>query len=143
MRATKYADSKATLDAWIKFSEKGSVQADSSMLSRAFGNIADAALETLVATPSIENKAFFWEWQRKNESLLEQLNDVYFLYMSKLFTGKFLCHLSAGSFYTAFSKSLHYCRSLYLALDTRLLLDLAWLTFGRVTTTPITPKTRC
>ncbi|KAL9053204.1 MAG: hypothetical protein Q9206_004022, partial [Seirophora lacunosa] len=86
MRATKYADSKATLDAWIKFSEKGSVQADSSMLSRAFGNIADAALETLVATPSIENKAFFWEWQRKNESLLEQLNDVYFLYMSKLFT---------------------------------------------------------
>lgn len=89
MKATKYADSKETFDAWKEFSERESVQADSSMLSTALGKIADAALEILMATPSQENKALFWDWQRRNETLLEQLNDVYFLYMSKLFTGRF------------------------------------------------------
>ncbi|KAL8977465.1 MAG: hypothetical protein Q9205_006739, partial [Flavoplaca limonia] len=88
MKATQYADSKETFDAWIEFSERDAVQADSSMLSTALGKIADAALEMLVADPSVENKALFWEWQRRNELLLEQSDDVYFLYMSKLLNGQ-------------------------------------------------------
>ncbi|KAL8866791.1 MAG: hypothetical protein Q9198_008756, partial [Flavoplaca austrocitrina] len=84
MKATQYADSKETFEAWIEFSERDAVQADPSMLSTALGKIADAALEMLVAEPSVENKALFWEWQRRNELLLEQSDDVYFLYMSKL-----------------------------------------------------------
>ena len=89
MKVTKYANSKETFDAWIEFSEREAVQADPSMLSTALGKIADAALEMLVAAPSVENKALFWEWQRRNELLLEQSDDVYFLCMSKLFTSRF------------------------------------------------------
>ena len=62
--------------------------ADSMMLSSALGKIADAALEILQADPTVANRALFWGWERRNESLLEQLGDVYFLYISKMFTGQ-------------------------------------------------------
>ena len=66
------------------------VKADSSILSNTLDKAAEAALDLLQANPSIDNKAIFWKWQRRNESLLQSLGDVYFLYMSKFFTGPFL-----------------------------------------------------
>ncbi|KAI4123811.1 MAG: hypothetical protein LQ341_007149, partial [Variospora aurantia] len=88
MKATKYPNCRESFAAWIEFSERETVKTDSMMLSNALGKIADAALEILQASPSVENKAIFWEWELRNESLLEQSGDVYFLYMSKLFTGQ-------------------------------------------------------
>ena len=88
MEATAYSSSQETLDAWTKFSREDSVAADSRILSSALGKIADAALEILQAEPTPANRALFWEWQRRNESVLEKLGDVYFLYISKIFTGQ-------------------------------------------------------
>lgn len=58
------------------------------MLSTVLGKTADRALEILHATPTVSKKAIFWEWQRRNETLLQKSGDVYFLYMSRLFTGE-------------------------------------------------------
>ncbi|KAL8975237.1 MAG: hypothetical protein Q9197_000540 [Variospora fuerteventurae] len=88
MKATKYSNCRESFAAWIEFSEREPVKTDSMMLSNALGKLADAALEILQASPSVENKAVFWEWELRNESLLEQSGDVYFLYLSKLFTGQ-------------------------------------------------------
>lgn len=90
MNATKYPNCRESFAAWTEFSEREPVKTDSMMLSNALGKIADAALEILQASPSVENKAVFWEWELRNESLLEQSGDVYFLYMSKLFTGTYI-----------------------------------------------------
>lgn len=64
------------------------MKADSKLFSTALGKAAEAALEVLQTAPNVANKASFWKWQRQNEILLEQLGDVYFLYMSKLFTAQ-------------------------------------------------------
>ena len=88
MKATAYSSSQETLDAWTEFSRNDSVAEDSMMLSSALGKIADAALEILRADPTVANRALFWEWERRNELVLEQLGDTYFLYVSKMFTGQ-------------------------------------------------------
>ena len=88
MKTTAYSSSQETLDAWTKFSGDDSVAADSMMLSSALGKIADAALEILQADPTVANRALFWKWELQNESVLEQLGDVYFLYISKILTGQ-------------------------------------------------------
>ena len=93
MKATTYADSQESFEAWSGFCGEESVEADSTLLSTALGKAADAALATLQATPTLENKARFWDWERRNESMLEQLGDVYFLYMSKVFTGQIALNL--------------------------------------------------
>ena len=67
---------------------KKPVKEDSKLLSTALGRIADTAFEVLQVAPTVANKASFWEWQWKNEELLEQLGDLYFLYMSKLYKGQ-------------------------------------------------------
>ncbi|KAL8663598.1 MAG: hypothetical protein Q9202_003786 [Teloschistes flavicans] len=88
MKATTFANSKESFTAWTDFSEEDLVKEDSSILLWSLEKIADAALEILQANPSLENKAVFWQCQRRYESLLQELGDVYFLYMSKLFTGQ-------------------------------------------------------
>ncbi|KAL8700752.1 MAG: hypothetical protein Q9201_005280 [Fulgogasparrea decipioides] len=88
MKATTFPDSKESFRSWTEFSEEEMVKADSSILSSALEKISEAALEILQADPSLNNKAVFWQWQRRYESLLESLGDVYFLYMSKLFVGQ-------------------------------------------------------
>ena len=97
MKATTYSDSRESFRVWTDFSKEESVKADSSILSSTLGKIADAALETLQASPSVENKAIFWKWQRRNESLLQRLGDSMYIsqpffwetvFFSQLFMGK-------------------------------------------------------
>ncbi|KAL8726743.1 MAG: hypothetical protein Q9166_006538 [cf. Caloplaca sp. 2 TL-2023] len=90
MKATSYSGSQESFKVWTEFSEEEAVKADQSILSTTLGKVADAALELLQAAPTLENKSIFWEWQRRNESLLQQSGDAYFLYMSKLFTGVYI-----------------------------------------------------
>ncbi|KAL8916572.1 MAG: hypothetical protein Q9208_008443 [Pyrenodesmia sp. 3 TL-2023] len=87
MKATTYPNCHESFRVWTNFTEEDEVESDSFVLSLALGKVADAALEVLQASPSAENKAIFWECQRRNEALLQGSGDAYFLYMSKLFTG--------------------------------------------------------
>ncbi|KAL8859767.1 MAG: hypothetical protein Q9178_003882 [Gyalolechia marmorata] len=87
-KAMTFPNSEASFRFWTEFSEEEMVKADSSISSNTLAKAAEAALEILQADASIDNKAVFWEWQRRYESLLQSLGDVYFLYMSKFFTGQ-------------------------------------------------------
>lgn len=87
MKATTYSDCQQSFRAWVDFSQEEDVEADSFILPSALGKIAESALELLQANPSAENKAVFWEYQRRNEALLQSSGDLYFLYISKFFTG--------------------------------------------------------
>lgn len=110
MKATTFANSKESFMAWTEFSEEVRIKEDSSILLWSLEKIADAALEILQADPSLENKAVFWQCQRRYESLLQELGDVYFLYMSKLFTGA--CSDLQYSFTAAIP--FHCCHSIQL-----------------------------
>ena len=68
---------------------KKPVKEDSKLLSTALERIVEAAFKVLEATPTVANKASFWEWQWKYEELLEQLGDLFFLYRSKVYKGQF------------------------------------------------------
>ena len=94
MKVTTYSDSNESFRSWTDFCKDELVKDDPLILSSAHGKVANAALEILQAAPSVENKAIFWEWQRQNEFLLQRSGDIYFLYLSKLFTGMFISGLT-------------------------------------------------
>ncbi|KAL8777868.1 MAG: hypothetical protein Q9194_002315 [Teloschistes cf. exilis] len=83
MKATPFANSKESFRSWTQFAQEDLIKEDLSILLWCLEKIAEATLETLQADPSIENKALFWQCQRRYESLLQDLGDVYFLYMSQ------------------------------------------------------------
>ncbi|KAL8912475.1 MAG: hypothetical protein Q9172_007494, partial [Xanthocarpia lactea] len=87
-KAMTFPNGQASFRFWTEFCDEEMVKADSSILSNTLDKAAGAALDILQVNPSIDNKAIFWEWQRRYESLLQNLGDVYFLYMSKFFTGQ-------------------------------------------------------
>lgn len=89
MKAIPFANSNESFRSWTQFAQEDLIKEDLSILLWCLEKTAEAALEILQADPSIENKSVFWQCQRRYESLLQDLGDVYFLYMSKLFTGVF------------------------------------------------------
>jgi hypothetical protein len=81
LRSANIPDPAMQLKFWEVFSEQPAVQKDGFLMSTALTKAAEAALEVLTATPSKENREIFWRWQSRQEALLEELGDTYFLYM--------------------------------------------------------------
>jgi CHAT domain len=81
LRYANFPDPTTKLKRWEMFSEQPAVQNDGFLMSTALTQAADAAYAVLTATPSQENREIFWRWQSRQEALLEELGDTYFLYM--------------------------------------------------------------
>lgn len=81
LRSSQSPSPDVQLRLWETFSEQPAVQKDGFMISTALTQAAEAALEVLAANPTQENRETFWRWQNRQEALLEQLGDTYFLYL--------------------------------------------------------------
>jgi CHAT domain-containing protein len=86
LRSSNIPDPGMQLKIWEMFSEQPAVQNDGFMMSTALTKAAEAAVEVLTAAPSQENREIFWRWQSRQEALLEELGDTYFLYLGHLVT---------------------------------------------------------
>ncbi|ERF75709.1 hypothetical protein EPUS_01539 [Endocarpon pusillum Z07020] len=93
LRSSNFPDPSMQLKLWERFSEQPAVQKDGFMMSTALTKAAEAALEVLTATPSQENREIFWRWQNRQEALLEELGDSYFLYLGHSCTAELAAQL--------------------------------------------------
>lgn len=86
LRSTQHDDESLILKDWVQFIEKVSSTVDYYIISIAMTAAADNALEVLKKTPSDINRKIFWHWQSLTESILEEVGDVYFLYVGRTAT---------------------------------------------------------
>lgn len=93
LRSSSIPDPSMQLKLWAMFSEQPAVQKDGFMMSTALTKAAEAALQVLTATPSQENREIFWRWQNRQEALLEELGDSYFLYLGHSCTAEHAAQL--------------------------------------------------
>lgn len=103
LETNSYSEPSLCLQDWVSFLESPLVLEDSRMKSTALCKIAGAALEILQKHPNDSNKQNFWQWQSKADSMLEELGDVYFLFL-----GFIDARSSAHNMYDEFAKILEW-----------------------------------
>lgn len=74
-------DKSLALRNWSQFIDQVSDTGDFYIISTALWDLVSAALGILQETPNEENIKLFWHWQLRAESLLEEVGDIYFLYL--------------------------------------------------------------
>ena len=103
LKTNSYSEPSLCLQDWLSFLESPLVLEDSRVKSTALGKIADAALEILEKHPSETNRQFFWHWQSKADSTLEELGDILFLFLGFIGARK-----TAHGLYDEFAKILEW-----------------------------------
>lgn len=86
LRSTQQTDESLILKDWVQFIEHASSTEDYYIISTALTAAADNALEVFRKTPSDINRKIFWQWQPLAESMLEEVGDIYFLYIGRIAT---------------------------------------------------------
>ncbi|KAL9119341.1 MAG: hypothetical protein Q9187_004105 [Circinaria calcarea] len=103
LETNSYSEPSLCLQDWVSFLESPLVLEDSRMKSTALCKIADAALEILQKHTDDSNRQIFWQWQSKADSMLEELGDIYFLFLGFIYTRS-----SAHNMYDEFAKILEW-----------------------------------
>ena len=86
LKANDFADHKESFNAWKQFFDECSNLGDLSVVTSACSKVADAAFQIYKDTRLEQDRIIFWSWQSQAEKLLEDVGDLYFMYLGHITT---------------------------------------------------------